>query len=110
MSEAINFVHTGPGTLAGNYLRRFWQPVFASANLPAGKIIPIRILGESLALYRGASGTPRLIANECAHRLTVLSTGWIEGESIRCRYHGWRYDEKVFVLNNRPNLPRSGIG
>ena len=94
MVESMDFVHTGPGTLAGNYLRRFWQPVFASANLPAGKIIPIRILGESLALYRGASGTPRLIANECAHRLTVLSTGWIEGESIRCRYHGWRYDEK----------------
>lgn len=94
MVESMDFVHTGPGTLAGNYLRRFWQPVFASTNLPAGKIIPIRILGESLALYRGASGTPRLIANECAHRLTVLSTGWIEGESIRCRYHGWRYDEK----------------
>jgi len=94
MVESMDFVHTGPGTLAGNYLRRFWQPVFASANLPAAKIIPIRILGESLALYRGASGTPRLIANECAHRLTVLSTGWIEGESIRCRYHGWRYDEK----------------
>jgi len=94
MVESMDFVHTGPGTLAGNYLRRFWQPVFASANLPAGKIIPIRILGESLALYRGASGTPRLIANECAHRLTVLSTGWIEGESVRCRYHGWRYDEK----------------
>ncbi|MEA2639079.1 MAG: hypothetical protein QOF51_473, partial [Chloroflexota bacterium] len=22
-----DFVHTGPGTLAGRYLRRFWQPV-----------------------------------------------------------------------------------
>ncbi|HJQ16453.1 MAG TPA: Rieske 2Fe-2S domain-containing protein [Allosphingosinicella sp.] len=91
--EEADFVHTGPGTLAGNYLRRYWQPIHVSAELPMGKIVPIRILGESLALYRGESGKPHVMTNECPHRLTVLSTGWIEGETIRCRYHGWRYDE-----------------
>ena len=88
-----DFVHTGPGTLAGRYIRRTWQPIYESAKLAKGKIAPIRILGENLALYRGESGTPRVITNECPHRLTVLSTGWVEGETIRCRYHGWRYDE-----------------
>lgn len=91
--EKSDFVHTGPGTLAGRYIRQYWQPIHVSDELPQGKIIPIKILGEDLALYRGESGTPRLITNECPHRLTVLSTGWIEGETIRCRYHGWRYDE-----------------
>ena len=85
-----DFVHTGPGTLAGRYIRRTWQPIYESAKLAKGKIAPIRILGENLALYRGESGTPRVITNECPHRLTVLSTGWVEGETIRCRYHGWR--------------------
>jgi 5,5'-dehydrodivanillate O-demethylase len=91
--DQLDFVHTGPGTLAGRYLRRSWQPVYVSAKLAKGKVVPIRILGEALALYRGESGTARVIANECAHRLTRLSTGWVEGDTIRCRYHGWRYDE-----------------
>src|SRR5262249_22542868 len=28
----------------------------------------------------------------CAHRGTQLSTGWVEGDCIRCFYHGWKYD------------------
>jgi len=91
--EQVDFVHTGPGTVAGRYMRRYWQPVYLSEKLAKGKIVPIRILGEDLALYRGESGKARVMANECAHRLTRLSTGWVEGETIRCRYHGWRYDE-----------------
>jgi 5,5'-dehydrodivanillate O-demethylase oxygenase subunit len=87
------FVRTGPGTLAGRYLRRFWQPVYVAANLPPGRIVPIRILSEDLALYRGESGTAHVISNECPHRLTRLHIGWIEGETVRCRYHGWRFDE-----------------
>ena len=103
--ERDDFVHTGPGTLAGRYLRRFWQPIYVSAELPEGKIVPIKILGEELALYRGESGTPRVIANECPHRLSVLNTGWIEGETIRCRYHGWRFDESGGCVE-QPGEPR----
>jgi 5,5'-dehydrodivanillate O-demethylase oxygenase subunit len=89
----FDFVHTGPGTLAGRYLRRFWQPVYVSEKLPRGRIVPVKILGEDLALYRGESGKAHLISNECPHRLTRLHIGWIEGETLRCRYHGWRFDE-----------------
>jgi len=88
-----DFVRTGPGTLAGRYLRRYWQPIHVSEKLAQGTIVPIRILGEDLALYRGESGKAHVMTNECPHRLSILSTGWVEGETIRCRYHGWRYDE-----------------
>jgi len=93
VEQIDDFVHTGPGTLAGRYLRRYWQPVYVADKLPQGKIVPIRILGEELALYRGESGKAHVISNECPHRLTRLHIGWIEGETIRCRYHGWRFDE-----------------
>ena len=93
VQPAGDFVHTGPGTLAGRYIRSFWQPVYVTAQLSQGKIVPIRILGEDLALYRGESGNAHVITNECPHRLTRLHIGWIEGETIRCRYHGWRFDE-----------------
>src|SRR5688572_19118981 len=87
-----DFVHTGPGTLAGQYLRRFWQPVYRAEDLPPGHAKPIRILGEDFTLYRGEGGTPHVVAFRCAHRGTQLSTGWVEGDCIRCFYHGWKYD------------------
>jgi 5,5'-dehydrodivanillate O-demethylase len=86
------FVHTGPDTLAGRYLRRFWQPVGCSHELLAGQALPIRILDEEFTLYRGDSGTAFLVGSRCAHRGTQLSIGWIEGDCIRCFYHGWKYD------------------
>ena len=85
-------VHTGPGTLAGRFLRRFWQPVCCSYELAPGRPLPIKILGEDFTLYRGESGNPHLVGSRCAHRGTQLSVGWIEGECIRCFYHGWKYD------------------
>jgi len=89
---ARDFVHTGPGTLAGRYLRMFWQPVYYAVDLPAGRAVPIRIMSEDFTLYRDEGGTPHVVAFRCAHRGTQLSTGWVEGDCIRCFYHGWKYD------------------
>lgn len=87
-----DFVHTGPGTLAGQYLRRFWQPIYRSSDLPNGSAMPLEIMSDWYTLYRGESGAPYLSGFRCAHRGTQLSTGWVEGENLRCRYHGWMYD------------------
>jgi len=85
-------IMTGPGTLAGRFLRMFWQPVCCSYELAAGRPLPIRILSEDFTLYRGESGKPHLVGSRCAHRGMQLSVGWIEGECLRCFYHGWKYD------------------
>jgi 5,5'-dehydrodivanillate O-demethylase oxygenase subunit len=49
-------------------------------------------MSEWFTYYRGESGDPHLIGFLCAHRSTRMSTGWVEGECIRCFYHGWKYD------------------
>lgn len=72
-------------------LRRFWQPVFLSERLKARRAHTIRRLDEELTIYRGESGKVYLVAGRCAHRRTLLSTGWVQGEEIRCIYHGWKY-------------------
>jgi len=82
----------GRDTDMGRLLRRFWHPVAVARDLAPGKARTIRVLGEDLALYRGASGRPYLVGGRCAHRLTLLHTGWVVGEDIRCMYHGWQYD------------------
>src|SRR5215208_4047659 len=91
-NDPTDYVHTGPGALAGRYLRLFWQPVYRAQDLRPGQAMPIRLMSEDLTLYRGESGTVHTLAFRCAHRLTQLSTGWIEGDNLRCRYHGWLYD------------------
>ena len=83
--------NTGPGTPAGKYLRRFWQPVYHCVDLKPGVPVPLRILGEDFTLYRGESGAAYLVAPRCPHRGTRLSTGRIEGEALRCFYHGWKF-------------------
>ena len=82
----------GPGTPAGRYLRLFWQPVMRAQDLPVGRAKPLEILSEKFTVYRGEDGKPHITAFRCAHRGTQLSIGWVEGDSLRCRYHGWRYD------------------
>ena len=94
MSDSYkDFVHTGPDTLAGRFLRMFWQPVCVAEQLKPGQALPVKIMSEAFTLYRGESGTPHLVSFRCAHRGAQLSTGWIEGDCIRCKYHGWKYDE-----------------
>ena len=88
----MDFVHTGPDTLAGRYLRLFWQPVYVSEDLKPGYAVPIRIMSEDFTLYRGESGAPYIVDFRCAHRGTQLSLGWVEQDCIRCFYHGWKYD------------------
>jgi 5,5'-dehydrodivanillate O-demethylase len=92
MKDDLEFWNTKPGTPAGRYMRLFWHPVFVAERLPAGRAVPIRIMNEDFTLYRGESGTAYIVDFRCAHRATQLSAGWVEGNCIRCRYHGWKYD------------------
>jgi 5,5'-dehydrodivanillate O-demethylase len=90
--KLVDLEPVGPGTPSGRYLRRFWQPVMRAADLPTGRAKPLEILSEKFTIYRGEDGTPHVTAFRCAHRGTQLSLGWVEGDSLRCRYHGWRYN------------------
>ena len=59
------------------------------------------MFGRDFALYRGESGRPVLLDAYCGHMGThiansdsaviVQSGKQLEGDSIRCPYHGWRY-------------------
>ena len=43
-----DFFHTGPDTLAGEYMRRFWQPMYHSDDLPVGQAKPVRIMARTI--------------------------------------------------------------
>src|SRR5262245_1278740 len=81
----------GPGTPMGEMLRRYWHPVGCS-EFVTRKPQRIKVLGEELLLYRGESGKTVLTQLRCAHRSLALDYGRVEGDCIRCPYHGWLYD------------------
>jgi 5,5'-dehydrodivanillate O-demethylase len=89
--DYMDCFRTGPGTVAGKYMRMFWHPVYRSQDLLPGWAKPIRILNEEFTLYRGDGGKPHVVGFRCPHRGTQLSLGWIEEDCIRCRYHGWKF-------------------
>jgi 5,5'-dehydrodivanillate O-demethylase len=82
----------GPGTPAGRYLRTFWQPLIRAQDVPPGRAKPVEMLAETFTVYRGEDGACRVFEYRCPHRGSPLSLGWVEGNAIRCRYHGWKFD------------------
>ena len=99
---------TDRGTPCGELMRRYWQPVALSEELPAGGApLKVKILGEELALFRDDQGRPGLIGLHCAHRGTDLSYGRVEDGGLRCLYHGWLYDICGRVID-QPGEPGGG--
>jgi len=96
----------GPGTLGGELLRRYWQPVGLSESV---KAIPrkVRILGEDLVLFRDRKGRAGLLYPRCMHRGTSLYYGRVEQDGIRCCYHGWLFDVEGRCLD-QPCEPDHG--
>src|SRR6516165_6001955 len=91
-SRTDDFVSTALGTRAGTYLRRFWNPVYHATDLKVGRPVPLRIMSENYTLYRGEGGDVFLVQARCPHRGAQLSAGSVEGNALRCFYHGWKFD------------------
>lgn len=86
-----DFVSVDAASLAGRYLRLFWQPIYLSNKLEIARPVPVRVLDEDFTLYRGESGEAHLVAPRCPHRGLSLAVGRVCAESIECFYHGWSF-------------------
>ncbi len=73
------------------YVRNRWHVAALSEELtdrPLGRVM----LDEPVVLYRLADGTPVALEDRCLHRQAPLSLGWVEGDNLRCCYHGLLFD------------------
>lgn len=106
--ENVLLTRTGPGTPAGDLLRRYWQPVALSEELPKGAPpLAVRVMGEDLVLFRDEQGQLGLLDRRCSHRGTNLSFGRVECGGLRCLYHGWLYDTNGRCLEQPGEPPGS---
>ena len=70
----------------------YWYPVAWCDELKVGKALGRRFAGEPIVLYRGKSGRVFALEDRCAHRQVPLHLGVVNGDEIKCHYHGWTYD------------------
>ncbi len=83
----------GPGTPAGETLRRYWWPVgFTEHVKQNGLPVRVKLLCEELVLFRDGKGELGVLGLHCSHRGSSLEYGRVEEKGIRCCYHGWLYD------------------
>jgi len=89
------------------FLRNCWYVAAWDYELIDGAMLARTILEEKLVLYRGESGQVVALDNRCCHRGAKLSSGRIEGDGLRCLYHGLKFDEsgKCVQIPGQDRIP-----
>lgn len=85
-----------------------WYPVAWSGDLKRGAPLAVRFAGEPIVLFRGTNGEVYALEDRCAHRQVPLHLGVIEGDTIKCGYHGWSFDCSGRCINI-PSLGRERL-
>jgi len=93
------------------FLRNHWYCAALSQEIgrePLGRIF----LNEPVVMYRTADGTAVALEDRCCHRRAPLSKGKVEGDRLRCGYHGFLYDatgKVVWVPGQDKVPPNAGV-
>ncbi len=73
------------------FLRNCWYVAGWSHQFPKGALVGRTMLSEPIVLYRKADDTVVALEDRCCHRLAPLSLGRLEGDDLRCLYHGLKF-------------------
>ena len=92
-------------------LREYWYPAIDAAKV-RNKPIGIKIMGEDIVLFRGASGEVAALTNVCPHRGGSLAEGDCHyAGTVACPYHGWVFDQEgecIAILSEGPDSRMPG--
>jgi nitrite reductase/ring-hydroxylating ferredoxin subunit len=70
-----------------------WFVVAEAADLAPGDVRALHYFDRDLVLYRTVDGEPRVMDAHCTHLGAHLAVGGrVEGDCLRCPFHGWRFD------------------
>ena len=70
-----------------------WYVACRSSELPARGVRAAEIAGQRVVVYRGEDGRARALDAYCPHMGTDLAIGRVVGQTLRCFFHHWRFDD-----------------
>jgi len=85
----------------------YWIPFSLSSHLVHGEApMPVRLFGENYIAFRAEDGRIGFFDEHCPHRRASLALGRVEGNGVRCIYHGWKLDVSGCVVEAPTQLVR----
>lgn len=75
------------------FVRRCWYVAAWTHEIASGQLAARMIINEPIVLYRTGEGAVVALEDRCCHRFAPLSRGRLEGDDVRCMYHGLKYDK-----------------
>ncbi len=69
-----------------------WYPALRAEGMKRGDTAVTMLLGIPMLLGRKSDGALFAMRDLCPHRGIPLSAGWFDGETVQCKYHGWRFE------------------
>jgi len=73
------------------FLKNAWYVAALSGDV-GRSLKPVKLLSESIVLYRTQDGQPVALEDACPHRKLPLSMGRLKGDAVECGYHGLTFD------------------
>jgi phenylpropionate dioxygenase-like ring-hydroxylating dioxygenase large terminal subunit len=69
-----------------------WYPALRTDVLRGGRTALTTLLGIPMLVGRRDDGALFALRDLCPHRGIPLSAGWFDGQTVQCKYHGWRFE------------------
>ena len=79
------------------WIKNCWYVIAWEHEVPPAESADIfqrKVLNEPIVVYRTQAGKLVALEDRCCHRHAPLSAGRREGDSIRCGYHGLKFNEQ----------------
>src|SRR5215472_15027690 len=92
-------------------LRNCWYVAGWSHHFPKDGVVARTILRDPIVLYRKRDGGIVALESRCCHRHAPLSRGRIEGDDLRCMYHGLKFapSGKCIEIPQQDIIPSTAV-
>jgi phenylpropionate dioxygenase-like ring-hydroxylating dioxygenase large terminal subunit len=70
-------------------LAQSWYPIAPATRVRAGRVASFELFDRRIALYRDRSGHVHALDAQCPHLGADLGQGSVDGDRVRCAFHGW---------------------
>ena len=91
------------------WIANAWYVAAWLHEIGPGGIHARTIIDQPIALYRTSAGEVVALEDRCCHRFAPLSMGRLEGDDLRCMYHGLKFapDGRCIEIPGQKLIPPS---